>query len=63
MARWGHSMPIARPRFLVDGVPAELRRPYRGSVFFVNQDNWALPAFETCLLEAQAIAPRIVAGL
>jgi hypothetical protein len=63
MARWGHSMPIARPRFLVDGVPDELRRPYKGSVFFVNQDNWALPAFETCLLEAQALAPRIVAGL
>jgi hypothetical protein len=63
MTRWGHSMPIARPRFLVDGVPAELQRPYRGSVYFVNQDNWALPAFETCLLEAQALVPRIVAGL
>lgn len=63
MTRWGHSMPIAKPRFLVDGVPAELQRPYRGSVFFVNQDNWALPAFETCLLEAQAMAPRILAGL
>ncbi len=63
MTRWGHSMPIARTRFLVDGVPAALRRPYRDVVFFVNQDNWALPAFETCLLEAQALAPRIVAGL
>lgn len=63
MTRWGHSMPIARPRFLVDGVPAQLQRPYRDAVFFVNQDNWALPAFETCLLEAQALAPRITAGL
>jgi glycine/D-amino acid oxidase-like deaminating enzyme len=63
MTRWGHSMPVARVRFLVDGVPEELRRPYRGSVYFVNQDNWALPAFETCLLEAQAAVPLILAGL
>jgi hypothetical protein len=63
LTRWGHAMPIPYPRFLTDGVPQLLRRPYRGSVFFVNQDNWALPAFETCLLEALAIAPRIAAAL
>ncbi len=63
LTRWGHAMPIARTRFLADGVPAMLRQPWRGSVYFCNQDNWALPAFETCWLEAQALAPRILAGL
>jgi hypothetical protein len=63
MTRWGHAMPTAYAGFLAKGIPAELRRPYRDTVFFANQDNWALPAFETCLLEAQSVAARMAAGL
>jgi glycine/D-amino acid oxidase-like deaminating enzyme len=63
MTRWGHAMPGARVGFLSDGTVPQLRRTFREKVYFVNQDNWALPAFETCLLEAHAFAPRIEASL
>jgi hypothetical protein len=63
MSRWGHAMPIARVGFLADGTAAELRRPYLDHVWFVNQDNWALPAFETAILEAKHFADVIDASL
>lgn len=63
MTRWGHAMPIAYPRFIADGHAEQARRPYADRVFFVNQDNWALPAFETCLLEAQTYSAQIDASL
>ncbi|MCC6321815.1 MAG: NAD(P)-binding protein [Phycisphaerales bacterium] len=63
LSRWGHSMPIARPNLLADGVLERLRAPYRDHIFFVNQDNWCLPAVETALLEAFAMKPLIEEGL
>lgn len=63
MTRWGHAMPGARVGFLSDGTVPQLRRTFREKVYFVNQDNWALPAFETCLLEAHTFAPRVEASL
>lgn len=63
MTRWGHAMPVARVGFLSDGTVPQLRRPFRENVYFVNQDNWALPAFETCMLEAHTFAARIDATL
>jgi hypothetical protein len=59
MTRWGHAMPIANIGFLAKGNPAKLRAPYQGRVYFANQDNWALPAFETALLEAKYVADLI----
>ena len=52
VARWGHALPVAGVGMIADGVVDQLRRPFKDRVFFVNQDNWALPAFETCLGEA-----------
>jgi hypothetical protein len=63
LARWGHAMPLARPGLIADGVCELIRSPYREHVFFVHADNWALPAVETCLLEAMDMAPRIERGL
>lgn len=63
LTRWGHAMPIALPTFIADGVPQELRRPFLDHVYFANQDNWALPAFETCLLEAQYTSELIERSL
>ena len=63
LARWGHSMPIASPRLIADGVMEELRRPFQDQIHFVHCDNWGLPAVETCLLEAEAQAPKIARGL
>jgi hypothetical protein len=59
MSRWGHSMPLARREFIARGHAERLRAPYLEHIYFVNQDNWALPAFETCLLEAQTFAEII----
>lgn len=63
LARWGHAMPIARPGLIADGIAGHLHRPIEERIFFVNQDNWALPAVENCLLDAEIYLPRIVAGL
>jgi hypothetical protein len=53
MTRWGHAMPIGYPGFLANGAPQVFRRGFMDCVWFANQDNWALPAFETAILEAQ----------
>lgn len=59
LTRWGHAMPVAEPGLIAEGVCERIRAPWRERVFFVNQDNWALPAVETCLLEAEAMRPLI----
>lgn len=63
LARWGHAMPYAVPGTYTSGLPQELRRPVMGKIWFVNQDNWLLPAVETCLTEAMWAAPQIDAAL
>ncbi len=63
LTRWGHSMPLASPGLIAEGVCERMRQPFQDHVFLVNQDNWALPAVETCLLEAAYQAPRVAAGL
>lgn len=52
MARWGHPMPLAEPGLISGGVIDQIRKPFRDRVFFVEQDNWMFPAFETGLEEA-----------
>jgi hypothetical protein len=59
LTRWGHAQPIAAPSFIADGHAERVREPIDGVVYFVNQDNWALPAVETALLEAFEFAPRV----
>ncbi len=52
ITRWGHPIPIAQTGLLRSGVIEKIRKPFKNRVFFVEQDNWALPAFETAVLEA-----------
>jgi hypothetical protein len=59
ITRWGHAMPIARPGFIADGDARLVQRPIGGNIHFVNQDNWALPAVENSLLDAQRVAESI----
>jgi hypothetical protein len=61
--RWGHPLPLAAVGQVRSGIPGRLREPFRERVFFVEQDNWALPAIETSLEEALHFAPRIRAVL
>lgn len=59
VARWGHPLPVAEVGFIADRLPEALGAPFRGRVFFVQQDTWALPAFETAVTEAILTAPLI----
>ncbi len=59
LSRWGHAMPVARPNFIADGVPHELLRPFQDHIWFVNQDNWALPAVENSLLDAESVTAQV----
>lgn len=63
LTRWGHAMPVCAPRLIVDGVVEKLRRPLDGTIYFVQQDNWALPAVENSVLDARQYAEEIRAGL
>jgi hypothetical protein len=59
ISRWGHALPLARPGLIADGVCDLIRRPLDDRVYFVNQDNWSLPAVENSLLEAQTVASSV----
>jgi hypothetical protein len=63
MARWGHAVPLAKPSIIAGGTAEELLRPFDHQVFFVNQDNWALPAIENCLLDAEYVSGQIRSAL
>lgn len=59
LTRWGHAMPYARPNAYRSSLCPTLRRPIEGRVWFANQDNWLLPAVETCLGEAAWVAGQV----
>jgi len=52
ITRWGHAIPVAQKGLLKAGVYDEMRKPFQDRVYFVEQDNWPLPSFETALDEA-----------
>ncbi len=61
MTRWGHAMPYARPGTYSGDLCDVLRRPMNDRIWFANQDNWLLPAVETCLQEAMWVAKNMPA--
>ncbi len=63
LTKWGHALPIARPNFIADGHAEAVRAPIEDTIYFVQQDNWALPAVENSLLDAYEYAPQIAAAL
>ncbi len=63
MSRWGHAMPVASPDLIANGTVDKLRRSIDDRIHFVNQDNWALPAVENCLLDAKSVTDLIRAKL
>lgn len=52
LSRWGHPMPVATTGTISRGVADTVRKPFGKRVFFVEQDNWMLPAIETAAEEA-----------
>lgn len=63
IARWGHPVPVAKPGMITSEALARVRSPFKDKVFFIEQDNWCLPAFETCVSEAYFFAPKVEAIL
>lgn len=63
IARWGHPLPVAAKGLIAEGVVDRVHAPFRERVFFIEQDNWALPAIETSLAEAERWTPRVKAFL
>ncbi len=59
VARWGHPLPLAQTGLFANQVVDKLFAPFQSRIFFVEQDNWALPAFETAAMEAIRWAPQI----
>ncbi len=63
ITRWGHALPLAEKGLIASGVPELLKRPLDNRIFFATQDNWALPAFETSVIEAAQVAGEVAALL
>lgn len=60
LTRWGHAMPFMQPGFLSAGYGEVLRRSIDGRIHFVNQDNWALPAWENSFHDADSAVTEIL---
>ncbi len=52
IARWGRALPVARKGIYLNGTLDKVRAPFKDRVFFVEQDNWALPCLESACGEA-----------
>ncbi len=52
LTRWGHPLPLAAVGLLNRGIVDTLRAPIDDRIYFIEQDNWALPAIETVVAEA-----------
>lgn len=63
LTQWGHAMPLAEAGFIAGGRAMEVQRPIDDRIFFVNQDNWALPAVENSLLDAENYTTQLRATL
>jgi phytoene dehydrogenase-like protein len=59
LARWGHPLPVAEAGLINKGIIDTIRKPFGKRVFFIEQDNWMLPALETSCGEALAFAPIV----
>lgn len=44
---WGHALPVAAQGIYSDNTIDQLRAPFRGRIFFIEQDNWAYPSTQT----------------
>ncbi|WP_083860509.1 NAD(P)/FAD-dependent oxidoreductase [Pseudobdellovibrio exovorus] len=60
LTRWGHSVPLSQKSWIARGLPERISQPVDDKIYFVNQDNWANPAFETCFAEAKTWTDAIL---
>jgi hypothetical protein len=59
LARWGHPLCLPSPGLISEGIPATAATPHQGRIFFAQQDNYALPAFEAGFSAAAEARTRV----
>lgn len=52
LTRWGHPLPLAQKGLFAKGIVDKVHKPFGERVIFAEQDNWMIPALETCAAEA-----------
>jgi protoporphyrinogen oxidase len=63
LTRWGHPLPLASTGLINKKIPQITTKPFKNKVFFIHQDNWQLPAFETGVTEALYWVPKVIKSL
>jgi len=59
MTLWGHAVPVPAKGLFSDGTIDQLRKPFRESVFFIEQDSWAFPSIQTGATESVLLRDQI----
>ncbi|MEK6628027.1 MAG: NAD(P)-binding protein [Bdellovibrionota bacterium] len=59
LTRWGHPLPLPSVGNIANGNVDILRQPFQERVFFVEQDNWTMPCFESTFFEAHHFSKKI----
>jgi hypothetical protein len=59
MSGWGHAMVIPTPGLISSGVPQRASAPHHDRIFFAQQDNHAMSAFEVAFAAAMAARDRV----
>ncbi len=65
MSGWGHPMVIPTPGLISSGVPQRASTPHKDRIFFAQQDNHAMSAFEVAFaaaVEARDRVRKVLAG-
>ncbi len=52
MSRWGHPLVVPKPGLISSGAPARAAATHKERIFFCQQDNNAMPAFESAFAAA-----------
>lgn len=52
LTRWGHPLPLAQKGLFAKGIVDKVHKPFGERILFAEQDNWMVPALETCAAEA-----------
>ncbi len=63
LTRWGHALPLCEKGIYTDGTIDRLRMPFKDKVFFVEQDSWAYPSFQTGATEIALIKKDVEKAL
>ncbi len=63
LTRWGHALPLAEKGIYSGNTIANLRKPFRDRVFFIEQDNWAYPSLQTGATDCVLMKKEITKAL